>query len=162
MITYRINGYGEDFDTGTIQGDRQVLMGLLCPHLVAYTFSCDGELQHIEVRDWNYPAPRMGADGPYKIHDPLFLHNLTLQFTAWWQEIGFHPQSITVQSFFDEERFVGIQPVPDWLIDGYDGESDEGRLQREQDRQEWYDSGSFVFWWAKNYFMSPDGEVEST
>ncbi|MFO0964158.1 MAG: hypothetical protein U0793_01040 [Gemmataceae bacterium] len=66
---FPIQGYGDEFSTGVCADGRQVVMGLLCPHLVAYFFDRKGKLLGDEHRPWNKPAPRMGPDGPYNIYE---------------------------------------------------------------------------------------------
>src|SRR4051812_41642963 len=75
---YLLKTYGSDFYTGRLGDGRQLLMGLLCPELVAYCFSPGGALLGREARPWNYPAPRSG-DGPYRIYDPEFRRHLNDQ-----------------------------------------------------------------------------------
>ncbi len=137
---FSIRGYEEDFDTGRTGDGRQVVLGLLCPSLVAYFFTPDGGLIGREVRPWEYPAP--GAEGiGYAIYDKRFQGHLAEQMQGWKQELGFSPGPIRVGAFFDEEYYVGFE------------QSDEQGLGA---------SDEIVFYWAKEYFLAPDGEGEST
>jgi hypothetical protein len=161
---YIIKGYAQDFYTGQTDNGRQVLMGLLCPDVIAYFFAPSGELLHREIRPWEYPAPRHGEDGPYKIYDSEFEKHLFAQISRWQGEIGYHEQAIGVQPFFDEERFVGACEIPHELLDLSDADEDE-QEELEEELALWKErkaAGEFVFYWAKDYLMSTDGTVEAT
>lgn len=157
---FPVRGYGSDFHTGRTRAGEQLLMGLLCPYIVAYFFTQDGSQIKRERREWLVAAPRMGGDGPYQIYEPGFEATLSEQISQWQEELGFSPELIRVQKFFDPEMYVGIEQVPDHLQDV--DESDEDFEELQADLREWEGSGSFVFYWAKDYFMASDGEVEST
>ncbi len=138
---FNIRGYEHDFYTGCTGDGRQVVLGLLCPSLVAYFFSPDGGLMGREVRSWEHPAP--GAEGiGYSIYDKQFQGRLAEQMQGWKQELHFSPGPIHVEAFFDEEYYVGFEEE---AIDQAEEADDE-----------------IVFYWAKEYFLATDGEVEST
>lgn len=131
---FSIRGYGDDFYTGGTSDKSQIIMGLLCPSLVAYFFSPNGWLLGREVRPWHYPAPGAQGEG-YDIYDERFQTRLGEQMRGWMKDIGFLARPICVEAFADEEFSVGI--------------ADEE------------DAGT-VLYWAKEYYLSSDGEVEST
>lgn len=161
---FPITGYGDEFVTGLCSDGRQVVMGLLCPHLVAYYFDRDGRLVEGERRLWNHPAPRSG-NGPYHIYDKAFEAALATQLREWQDSIGYSSQPIRVRAFFDAQQGVGISLFPDHMdlpedeLKSLDGEE---REDLERDRAEWLTSGQFVWWWAKDYWTGPDGAVVST
>ncbi len=155
-----IRGHRDEFYAGTTRDGEQLLMGLLCPHIVAFFFSGDGTLLRTERRDWQYPAPRMGADGPYRIYDPEFQRMLANQISTWQELLGFSPGPAQVRAFFDEALWVGTEDTPDHLQDLDDSDDDSDDLRAEL--ESWRDSGRFVFHWAKDYFMSRTGAVDST
>jgi hypothetical protein len=95
-------------------------------------------------------------------HFKLTIRSLAEQMAEWKIEIGFISEVIHVKQFFDEEQYVGIELVPKHLANLDWCEDEEEREETEQDRQEWIEQGKFVFYWAKGYFMSAAGEVEST
>jgi hypothetical protein len=164
---FPLQGYGDDFVTGVCADGRQVVMGLLCPYLVAYFFAPDGRLLEDEDRLWERPARRMGGDGPYMIYDDDFQAALARQRKEWQAALGFQPCPIQVRAFLDGRHPVGIELLPDYLQEhepaDWEGEPDEEvRQDIEQSRATWLASGQFVWWWAKDYWMSADGEVEST
>lgn len=152
---YSLNGYGSDFYTGRIGDGRQALMGLLCPELVTFFFSPDGALIGREARPWDYPAPQFHGDGPYQIYDAEFRRRLEEQMSGWKSALGFEAQTIGVQAFFDREYYVGVEELP--------GPEEEEDWEGEAEVLEaWREQGVFTFYWAKDYIMSADGEVEST
>ncbi len=150
--------------TGICADGRQAMMGLLCPWLVAYFFNHDGEIIGGERQQWNHPAPRMGEDSPYRIYDPAFGVAIAAQMKAWQTKLGFKQGKIEIQEFFDEELYVGITVLPDHLeLEEIEEEDDlEERKYLEEDRANWFANGNFVWWWAKDYWMSKDGDIEST
>jgi hypothetical protein len=153
-----------DFDTGLCADGRQVVMGLLCPHLVAYFFDADGTLLGGERRLWNTAAERMSENGPYILHGEPFCSALERQKQEWKDVLGFRSATIRVKEFFDSEHFVGIEPLPARYQDletSEESQDEEERRQLMQMRDSWLADGSFVWWWAEDYWMSKDGEVES-
>jgi hypothetical protein len=163
---FPITSYGDDFVTGVCADGRQVVMGLLCPHVVAYFFDPDGRLVGDEHRPWNHPAPRMGlGDGPYQIYDKPFRAALDTQLREWQESIGYCRGPIRVRAFLDPRHPVGVTPVPDHLDppeDEWRELDEEERQDLEQARAEWLARGQFVWWWAKDYWTAPDGRVVST
>lgn len=135
MQKFRIRSYEDDFYAGTCTNGEQVILGLLCPHVVRFRFDAEGKLLGCELRDWKFPAEHHA--GIYAIFDPLFRERLAAQIQAWQSELGLNELPIEVQRFFDDQKCVGIE-MPD-------------------DEQ-----CSFIFWWAKDYWMNSGGEVEST
>lgn len=165
----------DDYFTGIAKNGEQVLMGLICPELVAYFFSKYGDLLKRETRTWKYPATVKNY--VYDVENKNFKKNLDSQFNEWKNEIGFQPSIIKVKAFFDDQYSVGVEEIPKFLELGqnYSGsfsewlnsfgetlsdevdekfsseETIEEYKQREKDIKEWVESGSFVFWWFKEY-----------
>jgi hypothetical protein len=162
---FPITSYGDVFVTGVCDDGRQLVMGLLCPLVVAYFFDSDGRLIGDERRPWNHPAPRIGGDGPYRIYDERFQAALDAQLREWQESIGYRPGPIRVRAFLDPRHPVGITLIPEHLDLSKDQrrEVDEEELPYlDQSRAEWLAAGNFVWWWAKDYWTAPDGEVIST
>ncbi len=160
---FAIQGYGEYFYAGVVSDGRQVLMGLLIPNLVAYFFSSDGVLLNRDTRPLEYPPPRQGGTGPYQTEDRAFRDHLAHQFLQWQEELGFRPQTIHVRAFIGFGRdTVGIEEAPDYLITPDKDEDTEERELRERSLAEWRKVGNFVLWWSNGFYMTKDGEVESS
>jgi hypothetical protein len=146
----------DDFTTGLTHDACQVVVGLLCPFLVAYFFEADGKWLRCEKQLWVYPAPRMREDGPYQIYDSAFQDALLCQQKLWMSRLGFQPGPIQIQEFFDKENWVGICRFPDFL------EEDELDEEEQKDKDDWLARGDFVWWWAKDYHVSADGDIHSS
>jgi hypothetical protein len=150
--------------TGVCADGRQVVMGLLCPNLVAYFFDANGNLLGDENRSWNHPAPRKGA-GPYQIYDEAFQSALAAQFQEWQQTLGFSLCAIRVREFLDERHPVGIELFPDSLqptVDEWQSMNEQEQQDVQQAQTKWKVSGTFVWWWAEDYWIKPDGTVGSS
>jgi len=132
---FPIRSYGEDFLAGRCANGEQALLGLLCPNIVLYRFNGDGNQIGRDVRPWLYPAEQ--HQGVYNIYEPKFRERLVKQIADWQAELGFVEDRIDVAPFYDEEQGVGIE-LPE------------------------KDECAFVFWWAKDYWMDAQGDVEST
>jgi hypothetical protein len=157
---YPIQEY--DYEVGICADGRQVVMGLLCPYLTAFFFDPQGSLLEKERRLWNHPAP--WQNGCYNIYDTDFEAALIQQKSDWQSEIGFQPGLIRVKAFFDDEDTVGIEPLPEHYLNletPDEFEDEEERQEWIRDRDAWLERGDFV-WWARDYYMNSNGEVEST
>lgn len=137
-----------------------MLMGLLCPYVVAYIFSARGDLVRRVCREWEYPAPRMAEGGPYEIYDPAFRAAVSMQIRRLQTELGFTPGLIRVREFYDVEQEVGIEQLPEHLQDI--DEEDEDVEEMRAELAKWCENGSFVLAWGNDYWMSAEGKVEST
>ncbi|MBC7808866.1 MAG: hypothetical protein H7145_22255 [Akkermansiaceae bacterium] len=138
---------------------------MLCPHLVAYFFSSSGVSLETVVKEWAYPAPRMGKNRPYNIYDKEFVLQINEQFADWKRDLRSYSCPVSVLPFWDEENFVGAQQIPEHLRDPSDCETQDDQAQFDAEIEEWRERsqrGEFVFYWAKDYYMSADGEVFST
>jgi hypothetical protein len=150
------------FHTGRLDDGRQVLLGLLCPEVVTYFFSAAGDLTGVERRAWRTPAPRLGDVGPYQISEPAFAAEIERQIEDWKRELAAADGPIHIHAFFDDAHFVGIEPIPGHLEEpDDDAEAPQEREERLVERKEWIQSGRFVFWWAEDYWMTPQGDVVS-
>ncbi|MBY0550693.1 MAG: hypothetical protein K2W95_25665 [Candidatus Obscuribacterales bacterium] len=154
---YVLQSYGDEFYTGSNDDCEQVIIGLHCPHIVAYFFDEEGTLVNKERQLWKHPAPRINNDGPYNIYDKEFVEAINQQTWDWMERMGFQEESIKIRKFTDETMGVGISELPTYLKDL---DPDEEDMQ--EALADWLESGNFVFCWGKEYHMAPDGEVEST
>src|SRR5205807_504955 len=97
---------------------RRVVMGLLCPALVAFFFDEEGNLLGREERPWTADAAKLAGDEPpYSIFSSLFLALIDMQMQEWQAELEFRPCTIHVQEFFDVDYPVGIEILPDHYKD---------------------------------------------
>jgi hypothetical protein len=152
-----------DFETGRCADGRQVVFGLLCPHLALFYFDAQGNLLQAEFRDWEHPAP--WRNGRYDIYDDAFEAAFAQQIDRWKAEAGFSPGTIQIKEFMDDAHWVGIQILPEHYQDLETSDEFDNEAERQEyirDRDEWIARGDFVWWWAKDYYMNAEGEVEST
>lgn len=154
---FALESYEPDFYTGTVDDGRQVIMGLLCPEVVACFFDAEGNFTGITKQPWKQAAPRFGADGPYKLGDPAFEAAINQQIEDWQEELGYTNEPIKIKLFADDEMGIGISELPEHLK-----EPDPDDEDFEETLSNWKESGNFIFIWGKDYWMSASGEVEST
>ena len=163
---FPIQNHGYDFFTGVCADGRQVVMGLLCPELVAFFFGAEGNYLGREERPWSAAAGKLaGRKPPYSIFGDRFRALICKQLKEWQDELEFHAATIRVKEFLDDKHSVGIELLPSHYRDLETGTwfpNEEERQQFIKSRDHWVERGSFVWWWAKDYYMSEDGEVEST
>ena len=161
---YPLQTYADEFETGFCADGRQVVMGLLCPYLVAFFFDSQGVLLGKEKHLWEYPAPVHAKSGVYEIYDDAFVALMEEQITAFQEKIGFRAGTIHIKRFIYEEESVGIQPMPDEMVDFEEASYLDERQKEDirQSRDYWLETGNFVWWWAKDYYIDSEGEVEST
>jgi hypothetical protein len=161
LYTIQPAGY---FDVGVCSDGRKVLMGLLCPYLVAYFFDAHGNLNGGQRKIWETPAPRMSENGPYQLYGEEFCSALDRQKQQWQNEIQFHSAPIHIKEFFDAEHFAGIELLPEHYQD-LESDTDIDEEERQElivERDDWLECGNFVLWWGNDYYMSEDGKVESS
>lgn len=154
---YVLKSYEQEFYTGSNDDCEQVIIGLLCPHVVAYFFDEDGNLLNSERQLWKHPAPQRSPNGPYNIYEEQFVEAINQQIWDWMEKMGFAEEAIEIREFNDEARGVGISELPAYLKDPVPDDEEMAEALNY-----WLESGNFVFCWAKEYHMSADGEVEST
>lgn len=140
-------------------------MGLLCPKLVAFFFDSKGNLLGHEKRAWSDDAAKMVENNSCTIYSDGFRVLIDKQKKEWQAELGFRPATIRVKAFYDGEYPVGIQVLPEHYKDietatWFRDEEDRQEFIKSRDR--WLAEENFVWWWARDYYMSKDGDVEST
>src|SRR5262245_57965913 len=93
------------FDAGLTSDNRQVLMGLCCPELVALLFDPQGNLLEVRRRHLEF-LRRSGVyvdgepiEGRVRIYD-IYDERIAERLQSWQQEMGFQPQLIKVKRFF--------------------------------------------------------------
>ena len=148
---FPLQGYEEDFSTGICADGRQVVLGVLEPELVAYFFDPQGDLLRMERR-----PPRKPTHSDNNSRDT--------GHDEWKLELGFVSGPIHIKGFFDAEEYVGIELIPEHLQPEEIAAEPDAELRGHlaETRAGWLEGGNFVWWWAKDYWMSSEGEVEST
>ena len=165
-LVFSIKNDGVDFFTGHCADGRQLVMGLLCPELVTVLFDAEGNYLCSEERPWSAAAAKVaGHKPPYDICNEPFQKLIAAELTEWQNELGYRPGTIRVKTFWADNHHVGIDQLPyhyrdletaDWIP------NEEERREMMASRDRWLADGDFVFWWAKDYFMSKEGDVTST
>jgi hypothetical protein len=163
---FPIQSHEDDFFAGVCADGRQVVMGLLCPAVAAYFFDAEGNYLASERRRWSAGAAKLaGRKPPYTIFGCHFRELTAQQTKAWQTELGFRPGNIYVKQFSNRDHTVGIEILPSHYQDLETTARLTTEVERRQliaSRDQWLEDGSFVWWWGKDYYMSKEGEVEST
>lgn len=158
--TYRIQNPEYDFNTGFTGDGKQVLMGILMPELVLVEFDAQGNYLQIQMR--SLPSEVFLATEPrYRIDEDAASPLLE----GWQKELAYRPGTIQVHSFFLPEIWLGIKDLPEYLQEFVDDPESIGEDEREHFEEmlaEWRADESYVLWWGKDYFMGPEGDIEST
>jgi hypothetical protein len=144
---------------GVTSDNRQTLMGLFWPNLVAFFFDKEGVLLGVEER----PLQIAGQNDQHIEHELI----------AWQEDLGFQPTTILVHKFFVLNEAVtprenawhrdgiGIVDFPafyhDVLAHSEKYTEDEiAHVRIEQPR--WDRDGDFVLWWGNDYWFDGTGE----
>jgi hypothetical protein len=166
---YQIQPNQGYFDVGTTADGRQVLLGALCPHLVAVFFDSSGDLLAVQTRLLEFLKPSaLIVDGKpleglvqtYDIAD----ERIEMHLHTWRQELGFQPRDIVVKKFFIAELELGIEDYPSHLEDVLSdpSASDEKKQEVRAAMQTWDTDGQFVLLWGNDYWLDQMGEVTSS
>jgi hypothetical protein len=145
------------FWTGLTPGNKQVLMGLLCPNLVAFFFDAGGTLLAVEQRPL---ALFQGVAPPYDIYD----ERIPGEVASWQSEMGLRPAPIKVKKFFTQEPYAGIEDYPDHFGEVL-SDPEAGRAEKEdvcESMRLWDKDGQFVLQWGNDYWLDDTGEVVSS
>ena len=145
------------FAAGVARGGEQVLMGLLCPNLVAFRFDQDGRLIGIDHR----PVPFFrDVTPPYDIYDI----RLQPMLDAWKAEMGFRRATIRVLKFYSDQYWAGIEDYPSHfheVLADPDADAEEKADIRES-MELWDRDGQFVVLWGNDYWLDGSGRVVSS
>lgn len=83
---------------------------------------------------------------------------------AWQKEIGFRSCKISVRSFFDEQKFLGIRDYPthfeQTLTDPTSDKAFKADIRRA--KTQWEKEKHFVLMWGEEIWMDESGEVLSS
>lgn len=149
-----------DFNVGTTNNGRQVILGVLFSDIVAYMFDSDGRLISRECHPWRTP------ELPYLMsfqqsQDPKLRIGIDHQLSKLLRQLDFKEEPITIEEFYDEDLFVGIQRIPTYLQQAAEKETQTEYEERCSERRDWIESGKFVFWWARDYWCFNGGRNTS-
>ena len=157
-------GPDADFRTGMGADGRQVLIGMLYPGLVAVFFDERGKLVHVEERVLEEPTLRAFRAG--QISKVELRGHYDSALLRWQREIGLTERPISINEFYLHDRAIGIEPVPKHLRDAVAaaarGDRSEDTRELAEQADEWARNEMYVLWWGKDYWMTKDGEIEST
>lgn len=157
---YNIQNDVYHYHTGLLENGNQVLMGVQLPELVMVEFNPEGHFVELAARDISGKLQRYNC-GLYELDDDMLLVELRI----WQSEIGLTPSTISVREFFFPDRWIGIKDIPEHYQDVIERPEDydeERRRQLQDDIREWSEDGSFVLYWNEDYYLSKEGELESS
>lgn len=152
--------------TGIMSDGDQVLMGLDINAEICIVFDSRGKM--IDGIERCFDRDGATVDAPIK-NWPFCLStkgNAIAQsrFKSWRQLAIDTEQPIVVEEFWFDNRFIGIEPMPSDYVDFLDDPTsfdEEERAEFPAMIAEWQSSNMYVFWWNENYWMNPDGSVNS-
>src|SRR4051794_1316900 len=95
---FPIRSYGRDFFTGICADGRQVVIGLICPEIVAVFFDAEGNYVGEEQRFWGDEVASVAGRKPiYKIFGDRVESMIAQQIKSWHAELGYRPATIQVK-----------------------------------------------------------------
>jgi hypothetical protein len=158
-----------DFQAGMTGDGRSVLMGLLCPYLVAISFDAQGNLREVQRRFLEFLqasgmlVDREPIDGQVRSYN-IYDERIPERLAGWQREIGFSPSTIRVKRFFVPDLGVGVQDCPahfaEILADPDETEEEKDSIR--ESLREWETDGQFVLLWGNDYWLDSRGEVTSS
>jgi len=157
---FQIKDDGNYFRAGYLRNGHQVLMGVQSPELVMVDFDIDGTYLSTTIRSIVSTDRSSGRRTLDPSADMLFEG-----IEQWMDEIRLMPRTITVKEFFLEDRYIGIRLLPDHyqdVLEHPDGYDRERLTELTEDIRSWTDQGSFVLFWTEDYYMSREGDVDSS
>jgi hypothetical protein len=164
---YRLRPDQEVFQTGTAQG-KQLLLGTNVQDIVLHWFAPDGEFLELE----RLPIP----PGPIQIlvRDKPELHTQVVwlrtydekvghQLAELKERIGFVAGEIAVRKFESEEAAIFDLPGEYvQFLENRETSSEEDQKWFDGYIRKWRERNCFVLEFCVEYWMSEDGEVESS
>ena len=154
---YLIQNDGEHYYAGRLNNGNQVLMD----GFSRVEFDSGGNVVATSCpEDTSYTVQALDAEGsvlsayfrPTDLPPPSVMPPFT-------------PGTISVKPFFLTECSIGIRDLPDHLqefLDHPENADEEERRYYPEEVKEWRERGSFVLWWNEDYFLSKEGELESS
>lgn len=163
-MNYTIQNNKIYFWTGRDQDHKQIIMGLLAPYVVVYSFNPDGSYHKRELIQLAHPPRRDAESGVYDLNSQ-FMTRFSGELDEVKRQIGYQPDSVSIQEFFDPAQYVGVSSLPsDYqeFLDYPDRFAEEEKQAYESHITQWKNDGNFVFCWAEEYWMNKNGEIESS
>lgn len=150
---YRISNDEGCFRAGTLPDGQQVLYGPMGLGITSVYFKSNGEYSRVERT-----ALPVSGSSPDCI-------DWCAAMDEWQSKASVSACSIWVHEFFIHESRIGITKLPEYLQEAVSGflsdDSERAELLR-RDAKSWTDRGCYVLWWAEEYYMDADGNVESS
>jgi hypothetical protein len=163
-MIYTIQNGGYYYWTGRNRDQEQVIVGLLAPHILLYSFDQVGSYIKRELVQLS-KLPKRDRDSSIYLLDSQFMARFSGELNEVQHRIGYQPGSISVKEFFDPDYYVGVSPYPSEyqeFLDFPDRFSEEEKHAYESHIRRWNEDGQFVFCWAEEYWMNRDGEAVSS
>lgn len=161
---YNIRNSPPYFYTGRLPEGTQTLINIQLPDLFMVVFDAEGNYLRTSLKAILYEQHL--ADAPLAEAPPGSAYD---EFTAyaheWQRELRVTPGTISVKQFYLPERYIGITDLPEHyqeVIDHPENFSAERLQELQGEIEEWLESGEFVLDLDIDYYMSEEGDVEST
>jgi hypothetical protein len=142
------------YSTGVLPNGNQVLCGVGGPNFVKVEFSGSGD--YLDIKETPTDPHLLRAVGERFL--AVNQTELNQEFEDWKNAMELIPSTIQVKLFSIENYRIALQEFPEFMQE----EAERGDEDAIEWMQEWKASGSFVLYWGNDYFLSPDGEVESS
>ena len=152
------------FYTGRLADGAQTLMGVQPPDLVGVVFSVDGDYIKTLTKHISQER-RLTTQDQSEVVPDADEDEFSAYIYEWQTELKVMPDTISVKQFYLPERYIGISDLPEHyqeVLDHPENFSEERLRELQGDIQAWRGSGEFVLDWDEDYYMSEEGEVEST
>ncbi len=161
---YNIRNSPPYFYTGHLSDGMQALINVQMPDLFMVVFDADGN--YLRTSTKAISQERHLSDVPLAEAPPGSAYD---EFTAhaqeWQKELGVTPKTILVKQFYLPELHIGITDLPEHyqeVVDHPENFSAEHLQELQVEVEAWLGSGEFVLDLDIDYYMSEEGEVEST
>lgn len=161
---YNIRNSPPYFYTGRLPEGMQTLINVQLPDLFMVIFDAEGNYLRtstkVILQERHLAGASVAEAPPESAYDEF-----TPCAHEWQRELGVTPGTISVKQFYLPERYVGITDLPEHYQEVLDHPEyfDADRLQELQgDIEGWLGSGEFVLDLDIDYYMSEEGDVNST
>ncbi len=152
------------FYTGRLMDGTQMLMGVQPPNLVGVVFDADGNYLRTSLKQLSREQRPTLRDQP-EVNPKSAEDEFSAYIYGWQRELKLIAGTISVKQFSLPERWIGIRDLPEHyqeVLDHPENFSEERLRELQGDIQEWRESGEFVLDWDEDYYLSKEGELDST